>query len=245
MEPDIKQVISTFVKLPADQVNENTRIDRKAVGSSIHLHRMYANLLKLGIVVENYKDISTLGELMARTGLNKNDPTLKRIDNTTASSKENIYTDFETINPDIGIDIERSSEFPSSGDYRKEAFYLQNFAPSEISYAILQPNPPLTFTGLFAAKEALVKARADLHNLPFNEIEIKHDSNGKPGFTGMSISISHIDDLAVAVAVSGMTNTTPEIPHIPEFSNAPGRQSNILAWVAILFSLLALVMTIL
>lgn len=242
MENNIRQVVSTFVKLPFAQVDETTRIDRKAVGSSIHLHRMYASLSKLGITVGDYKNVSTLGDLLAKAGLNNSGTNSTiRDGQATDSNKADRLMDFGSTNSSIGIDIERSAEFPASDDYRKDSFYVQNFTASEISYAILQINPRLTFTGLFAAKESLVKCRGDLRSLPFNEIEIKHDSNGKPNFEGTSVSISHIDDLAVAVTISGTFDDKQPETKTSEVSLASVNQSNnLISWVALITGLLAL-----
>ena len=86
-------------------------------------------------------------------------------------------------------------------DYREHVFYRNNFTEREISYCLLQSNPKTSFTGLFAAKEAIVKAQNQFIGISFNELEIQHDKNGKPLFKNFDLSISHAGNLAVAVAV--------------------------------------------
>ena len=44
---EVYRVVSTFTKIPIAEINDSTPIDRKSVGSSIHLHRMYAALSKI------------------------------------------------------------------------------------------------------------------------------------------------------------------------------------------------------
>jgi phosphopantetheinyl transferase (holo-ACP synthase) len=90
---------------------------------------------------------------------------------------------------------------PSVNDFREDEFYVMNFTPAEISYAILQPDPLATFAGLFAAKEAIVKSDNTIKNKAFNSIFIDHLPSGKPIYPGFSISISHTPTLAMASAV--------------------------------------------
>jgi 4'-phosphopantetheinyl transferase superfamily len=65
----------------------------------------------------------------------------------------------------------------------------------------LQPDPPASFAGLFAAKEAIVKADNQYKNKPFHSIGIDHLPGGKPVHPPFEISITHTDSLAIAVAV--------------------------------------------
>ena len=105
---------------------------------------------------------------------------------------------------------------PPCNDYRQDGFYKQNFSPLEISYCILQPHPVISFTGLFAAKEAIAKADNTYKKTPFDQIEIDHDQLGKPFFKKFDISISHMEDFAVAVAVWLPKNTLVTSQELPE-----------------------------
>ncbi len=114
----------------------------------------------------------------------------------------------------IGIDIEQISLMPPSSDYREDHFYTSNFSPSEIAYCILQPDTAASFAGLFAAKEAIVKADNSYLKRDFNSIKIDHLPNGKPTFPSFSISISHTAQIAVAVAVR-LPNEKAPVQSVP------------------------------
>lgn len=193
MEAIIKSVISEFIKKDISSIDINTIIDKSAVKSSILVHRMYGTLGNAGIVVNDYLTIRTYGELLGR--LNKGEI------NKELSGQEVIMNSKERKLSKIGIDIENVNRLPSSMDYREDEFYKMNFTASEISYCSLQPNPIRSFAGLFAAKEAIVKASARYNGITFNKIEIDHEVSGKPVIAGFSISISYMDSVVVAVAV--------------------------------------------
>ena len=80
----------------------------------------------------------------------------------------------------IGIDAEEISLMPATNDFRDHEFYTMNFAAAEIAYCILQPDSRASFAGLFAAKEAIVKADNSYKNKPFHTIFIDHLPGGKP-----------------------------------------------------------------
>ena len=111
----IKNIISGYIKIPADDINAQTMIDRSAVGNSILLHRMYASLQKEGIMIDNYLDIKTYGSLLERlTG--KRDPDVTVINELVAFN----YDDASTANTSatVGIDIEDIASMPEANDFR-------------------------------------------------------------------------------------------------------------------------------
>lgn len=118
----------------------------------------------------------------------------------------------------VGIDVQSRVEFfPNSIDDLKGCPEINNiFSQKEIAYAETRSDPELSLTGLFAAKEALLKAGAcGRHLTQLNEIEIGHTKDGRPIYDGFSISISHSADLSIAVAVSNhelvaLSNTVPD-----------------------------------
>jgi phosphopantetheine--protein transferase-like protein len=121
-----------------------------------------------------------------------------------------------------GIDIEDISNFPVVIDFREDDFYVSNFSMQEISYCILKGKPLGSFAGLFSTKEALCKTSERIRQMPFNKIEITHDDNGKPVYPGYSISISHTDQFAVAIAIANEADGQ-HIPANSEVVNSPGR----------------------
>ncbi len=103
----------------------------------------------------------------------------------------------------VGIDIQSCSElFPERiKDLKGSEELLKIFTLREIAYAENKPDAFTTLTGLFAAKEAVIKAN-NLSPKKLNEIEIQFNEDGKPFLSHYEISISHSLDFAIAVAVS-------------------------------------------
>lgn len=103
----------------------------------------------------------------------------------------------------LGIDIQAKSKMPVASDYRTDTFYRRNFTDREFAHCIEKADPLESFTGIWAAKEAILKAggamRAD--NGELANIEILYDSSGAPNYAGCLLSISHEADIAVAVCI--------------------------------------------
>ncbi|MCO5596362.1 hypothetical protein L7F22_050423 [Adiantum nelumboides] len=112
----------------------------------------------------------------------------------------------------LGIDVEKISTFPSAN----ENFVDKNFTEEEQAYCRSQPDPRASFCGRFCAKEAVFKSmgiKSQGIAASMKSIEIRPDENGAPSVlldeaasklvgTGSSkflVSISHNDDLAVAI----------------------------------------------
>jgi phosphopantetheine--protein transferase-like protein len=104
----------------------------------------------------------------------------------------------------VGLDIEYASTLPEAEDYRTHPFYVDNFSKSEIVHCIEKDNPRLSFAGLWAAKEAIAKARGiiDARLGALARIEIRHDENGRPTCAFGSISICHAGEIAMAVCLA-------------------------------------------
>ena len=92
------------------------------------------------------------------------------------------------------------------------------FTENEITYINTKNNTAQTSAGIFAAKEAVLKAFGTGITLPLNEVEILYTESGAPylsllgkakaysdnnGFADWEISISHDGEYAVAVAMVG------------------------------------------
>ncbi len=212
MEDKIREIVSVFIKVPAAEIADSTPIDRKALQSSILLHRMFARLGEEGVVIQDYAGVKVFGDLMRRQNgmaslaANSDGSTAGYSDGSPAGSLANFSVVAPGMNgsgnqPGIGIDIEEIAALPRVADLRKEAFYTENFTPAEIAYCILQADPYSSLTGLFAVKEAIVKADGQYRNRPFHTFGIGHSADGKPELAGFSLSISHAGGMAVAVAV--------------------------------------------
>ncbi len=236
MEEQIKNTVSKYIKVPAAQITAQTMIDRSAVASSIILHRMYAQLASEGIAVNDYSVIKTYGQLLAN--INGGESTAVVPATTGIVS----YTALATANElAVGIDIENISSLPVVNDFREDAFYTMNFTPAEIAYCILQPNAYASFAGLFAAKEAIVKADNTYKNKAFNTIYIDHLPEGKPVHPGFQLSISHTSDIAVAVAVKNIPSPAAAITP-PANDSGMSNVPTLVAIAAILLSLFTLLL---
>jgi phosphopantetheine--protein transferase-like protein len=202
MEEKLKEIIASYLKITASAIDGKTLINRQAVSSSIILHRMYGELANEGLVVENYTDINSYGEL------------LKKLSNAESSSQVDTSNTFPIIsnfdllhsnassNAGVGIDIENISAFPECYDFREDEFYRNNFSSEEIAYCTLKKNPITSFAGLFSVKEAIVKADNNYSGRSFKEIVISHDSSGKPKHEDFLISISYTENIVVSIALS-------------------------------------------
>lgn len=85
-------------------------------------------------------------------------------------------------------------------------FLQRLFSPDETTYAFSHRDPYPHLAARFAAKEALIKAGRHQEPLPWTQMEVRLDSQGKPnvyleGTLSAShlVSLSHTTDYAVAV----------------------------------------------
>jgi holo-[acyl-carrier protein] synthase len=109
----------------------------------------------------------------------------------------------------IGIDIEDISRFKNLF-INKNKLLKKMFNESEWNYALAKANPPQTLTGIWCAKEAVLKALYPDYKVFIKDITIKHKDTGEPftvlnfnevKTTSIKISISHSKDYATAVAI--------------------------------------------
>ncbi len=230
-----KDIISQFLQVDANSITANTSINRQALKSSIFLHRMYGKLADAGFVVADYSNINSFGEL---ENILNGSSTIRPSSNSQIVTpiNQSTNTQYPIPNTQVGIDIENIDNLPKTNDFRNEGFYTDNFGEKEIAYCILQPNAYASFAGLFAAKEAIVKANNQYNNTKYNQLVITHNSSGKPQFAGMNISISHTEKTAVAVAMPIENNTTTIVKETAE-----GKTYSV---TTLLVALLALVLAI-
>lgn len=106
----------------------------------------------------------------------------------------------------IGIDIEDVDSLPETTNYRDHPFFQENFSPTEISHCLQQVDTRASFCGLWAAKEAVIKAGVASPGVSLGHIEIRHNASGKPIYPGCELSISHSPAVAVAVCLAGASS---------------------------------------
>jgi phosphopantetheine--protein transferase-like protein len=192
MNNEIKNILAQFLKIDSSQVTNDSIIDKTAIGGSIMVHRLYANLAGNGFQVKDYLRIKTVGQLL--------DQISGRTTDSSGNDSIGNNTDAPLSDNSVGIDIELIDNLPQVFDFRSDPFYQSNFSPYEISYCLMKENPRASFAGLFAAKEAICKIDFRLGRQGFNQIEIGHTNNGRPFYNSFSLSISHTDEYAIAVA---------------------------------------------
>lgn len=108
----------------------------------------------------------------------------------------------------VGIDIISVNKIKN----KSEDFLKKVFSQDELFYAFKKENPYQTIAGIYALKEAVIKAyKLNLSYIKNLRIEVKHKSNipyvlidGKPceGY----VSISHDGDFAIAICVNNYVN---------------------------------------
>ena len=106
----------------------------------------------------------------------------------------------------LGLDLIETIRFKSFKN--KNAVFLKKvFNDQELKYCFSFRDPAPHLSGIFAAKEAVVKALG-AKNVSVLDIEVRHDKRGKPEVfiknklrKDMLISISHMEKIACAVAI--------------------------------------------
>lgn len=90
---------------------------------------------------------------------------------------------------------------------RRPAILEKVFSPEEREYLMARGDPAQSAAGLFAAKEAVLKAMGEgLGRIPLREVSFTHGARGQPLLAlpvegTMHVSITHMGDTAAAVAV--------------------------------------------
>ncbi len=112
----------------------------------------------------------------------------------------------------IGVDVCLISRIAHA--IENDRFVERVFTPGEREYCDVKKNPAESYAGIYAAKEAVVKALgAGITDMNFHDVEIMHAGNGAPKVklsgeaeklaagTKLHVSISHDGDNATAVCM--------------------------------------------
>ena len=117
----------------------------------------------------------------------------------------------------IGTDIVSVSRVEKILQQYSDRFKKHVFTDKEKSYCDLKSNPAIHYAGRFAAKEAVKKAlysSSIINSIDFADIEIISNVSGAPEVklstqdlknVLVKVSISHIDELAIAFALVSLS----------------------------------------
>lgn len=102
----------------------------------------------------------------------------------------------------VGVDLISADKFTTltKEDYKH---WERVFSPYEWDYAFRDQSFHLHLAGLFAAKEAAMKATGEVGVGNYRTFEISHDETGAPHLElpGSSVSISHDTSMVIAVVL--------------------------------------------
>jgi len=111
----------------------------------------------------------------------------------------------------IGSDIVEVSRIQRLRDRYGRRFLKRVFTKGEIAYCESKEHPETHLAGRFAAKEAIAKAVYQSgydHVIPFSDIEILNDDEGRPMVSLLTniqgtclVTISHERSVAIAFAI--------------------------------------------
>lgn len=116
-----------------------------------------------------------------------------------------------------GVDIIKIDRIDKILNKNRDLFLNKIFTKSEIEYINKKGNNPRTVAGLYASKEAIVKAiGTGIGKIGWKDMEVTHDHNGKPlvnisdeveyllkdiKINKFDLSISHDGEYAIAFVV--------------------------------------------
>ena len=192
-----KNIIATFLGISPNEVTSQTKIDREALQSSVKIHRLRSALKATGVNPSSWENINTFGDLNGTKF--DSEPTSTQI---SISSDLHHHTESPSNKIAIGIDIESEKSIPDTSDYFEDQFFKDNFSGKEISYCSRAANPKACFAGRFAAKEAIFKATKGDCGKDFSKIEIDVLADGSPTNNLCSLSISHLNEIELSIAVA-------------------------------------------
>lgn len=273
----LRQTIAELAEINAAAVNSEFSLSVKRLQTSIGRAALDAAIRRrLGVVCPAAYTAKTFAELEAAIGasdVDAGDHEANRAVSLATTAKEKTRKSPEVGPQDgsplgvrvhdviqCGIDIELIQELPPAEDFWEHEFYCNNFSRKEIAYCVLQPEPLPHFAARWCSKEALKKCDGAFLDLPMAQVELVHDSDGKPSLhiagdgpgetLPFAVSVSHTSTMAIAVVIkhrapeSGFAPSQPPMP-----SESPRQGISVIHWastvVALLIAALALARTFL
>ncbi|MDR1333479.1 MAG: holo-ACP synthase [Holosporales bacterium] len=96
-----------------------------------------------------------------------------------------------------------------------ERFKSKTFTESEIAFCEARSNMAASFAKVFSLKEATIKAISDVGGVKWHDMEISHDSNGKPLITLHGNALRNV--LRKAPAFSVLASVSDEKDYVSAF----------------------------
>lgn len=240
MKDTVPSVVARFFNVPESDLTDSFVLPPERLQGSISRRILHAALKRLaGADLPGVWKAVTFGELLGGATAEAPVAALSAAPVRKPGTGKTAHT--------VGIDIEQIAQLPWSGDPANDSFYVENFTPAEMAYALRQSAPRQTLCGLWCAKEATLKCGPELATLRPVQIEILHDENGRPRLTvegadlGCEISISHAEGTAVAVCIRHIGPSLP--PPAPPVATAPPVAPSSSAW-PLLLSAAALILAL-
>lgn len=192
-----KNIVAKLLGITPNEVTSATKINRDALQGSVKLHRLRSLLKAIGVNPSSWEDINTFGDL---NGIKSDpEPTSNQV---SVLSEIHQQVKLSSTQVSIGIDIESDKSIPDTPDYFDDQFFTDNFSGKEIAYCSRAVNPKACFAGRFAAKEAIFKATKGVCGKDFSKIEIEVSVDGYPINDLCSLSISHLNEYQLSIAVA-------------------------------------------
>ncbi|MDR3224093.1 MAG: holo-ACP synthase [Holosporales bacterium] len=110
----------------------------------------------------------------------------------------------------LGVDIVDINRIERLANRFPERFRSKLFTGREVEFCDRRKEAVASFAKIFAIKEATVKAISDIHGIGWKDVEVTHDSNGKPlvNLFGNALenSMKKVDGFSILASVSDEKN---------------------------------------
>ena len=217
------RIIADISGKKAEEINPDSILSALKINSSIGILKLQSALekkfkKKLKPLSMNVK-VAMIAQQLGLDGnsVSVNTERTKREEKELEDSFNTVKNDYGFSDIFIGVDIEEVASLPRTVNIRAHEFYSSQFIDTELSYALLMPDPYVHLCGMFCAKEAFKKSAPDFIEVPMNEIIISHNSAQRPSIRTIhnninrkyqfKVSISHTEKFATATIIAFVKGT--------------------------------------
>jgi phosphopantetheinyl transferase (holo-ACP synthase) len=208
----LRRTVAEFFSVDEGDVGPSFALTGHRGASSIARAALDAAIRRrMGLKAASIYTANTFGELQAALTGEAPSPALA----TAQAANAGVSPTPTATTPDsllaCGVDLELIANLPPADDCWTDPFYTATFAPAEIAYCLVQPDPAPHFCARWCAKEALKKCEPALGACRPNLLEVAHEASGAPFLIHHvdgtarrlphAVSLSHTELAAVAVVV--------------------------------------------